>query len=448
MKVTLGLGANEGDRLKNIENACRKIQALPYVKKNSAFRVSPLYETPALLPERAPGHWNVPFLNLVIEVEFDSNASEARPNEILKDLQKIERELGRGPHERWAPRPIDIDILLLGDQSYPIPPLAPGFASELTVPHPRMMERAFVLDPLKDLDPSKSRLLSARQHPQHSPLWMGVLNVTPDSFSNEGLLRSSELTSWRERLSRQLDSWDDHFVAIIDVGAESTRPGATPVSSHEEWSRLEPILIFLKERYHSRLIRPLISLDTRFAETAQKALETASIDIINDVSGLSDPRMLELLLNTRYQHVQYVLMHSLSVPADTQTTLINDCDPVAELLQWFEGKISDLQKSGVDSSRILIDPGIGFGKTAIQSLEILRNIDRFTRLPYRVLVGHSRKSFLNPWTKLPAEKRDLESIGVSLSLAARGVDVLRVHEPTQHIRAFRAGNHIHRNSPL
>jgi 2-amino-4-hydroxy-6-hydroxymethyldihydropteridine diphosphokinase/dihydropteroate synthase len=453
MKVTLGLGSNEGDRQNNLEAAVLKIGALKTRSSSTPLRISPLYETPALLPERAPGHWNTPFLNLAVELHLTDS-----PEANLRAFQQIELELGRGPHERWAPRLIDIDILFWGDQCVN--------SGDLTIPHPRMMERAFVLDPLKDLNPTAELLSRARKHPQHSPLWMGVMNVTPDSFSSEGLLEKIETSSphslrqdspqgsatvtpanLNDRLNTILQNWDDHFVSIIDVGAESTRPGATPLTSQEEWHRLEPILHFLKNRYQRRVLKPLISVDTRFPETARKALELGTIDIVNDVSGLSDPKMLELLLESQNRNVQYVLMHSLSIPADGAKTLLDNCDPVAELLSWFEEKIVYLENAGIHSSRIILDPGIGFGKTAIQSLEILRNIDRFTKLPYRVLVGHSRKSFLNPWTRLPPMDRDLESIGVSLSLAAQGVDILRVHEPTKHIRAFRAGNHIHKSTP-
>jgi dihydropteroate synthase len=196
------------------------------------------------------------------------------------------------------------------------------------------------------------------------------------------------------------------------------------------------MLRFLRERLKGRVFRPLVSVDTRRASTARRALAEGA-DWINDVSGLADPSMLGIL---RESQCGYVLMHSLSVPASGKISLPAGTDPVAEIKAWALGKIKELTAAGIDLDRVLFDPGIGFGKTAGQSLELLRRAREFHELPGRLLVGHSRKSFLRLWAGPgpAAAELDIESVALSLRLAASGVDILRVHEPKLHIRARRA----------
>ena len=179
MKCFIGVGSNLGDRLQQLERAA---QALRRGCPGDSFRASPVYQTPALVPVGAPQSWRLPFLNAVIEIEFSGSSAE-----LLQTLKKIEADLGRVQAEKWAPREIDLDILLFG----------PELINEnnLQVPHPGLCERAFVLDPLKDLAPTlclpgraptQPVVLQARERPGHSPLWMGILNLTPDSFSDGG----------------------------------------------------------------------------------------------------------------------------------------------------------------------------------------------------------------------------------------------------------------------
>jgi 2-amino-4-hydroxy-6-hydroxymethyldihydropteridine diphosphokinase/dihydropteroate synthase len=420
MKCYLGLGSNLGNRKENLYNAINRIRAL---SECHSIRVSPVYETPALLPEKAPNDWNRPFLNLALEMECSES-----PEKFLATVQMIEKAFGRDDHPKWSPRTIDIDILLWGDLKIA--------TDKLQIPHPRLHERAFVLDPLKDLKPDF--LSEAKSHPQHAPIWMGIMNITPDSFSDGG--------SWRitSDFHERLDKWDAHSVGIIDVGGESTRPRATPVNAREEWRRISPILSELQDRYDRRILKPLISVDTRHVSVAKQAINLGA-NIINDVSGLIDPDMIALLKDS---DVHYVLMHSLSVPVNLDQLLPDGCDPVMELLTWFQRKTAFLESSGIARERIIIDPGIGFGKTSLQSIEILRNLEKFKALDYRLLVGHSRKSFLCPLNPIPAEERDHESIGVSLNLTKKGADILRVHNPVSHIRSFQAWNHLNFPNPL
>jgi 2-amino-4-hydroxy-6-hydroxymethyldihydropteridine diphosphokinase/dihydropteroate synthase len=410
--INLGLGSNLGDRRQNLTTAISHIQKI-FVKDH--FKISHVYETPALLLGNADPSWNKPFLNLAVQGYFDGT-----PEQLLFKIKEIEKIMGRALIDKWAPRNIDIDILFCEDFTFK--------STALTIPHPELFNRSFVLDPLKDLDFKFCR--SARRLPQHSPVWMGILNVTPDSFSDGGKYFTIE------RIGNYLEEVEDH-VGILDVGAESTRPGASVLSGQQEWERLENVLKFLNARYSDKLLRPKISVDTRHPKVAAAALEL-KVDIINDVSGLADPEMISILQNS---DCQYVLMHSLTIPADPKINLPHTEQACFAVKNWFEEKINLFEKNKISLDRIILDPGIGFNKDSLQSLDILRNTEVFMDLPCRFLIGHSRKSFIKDFSDKPAEDRDLESIGVSLNMIRRGVDILRVHNPMAHIRAFRGFNH-------
>jgi 2-amino-4-hydroxy-6-hydroxymethyldihydropteridine diphosphokinase/dihydropteroate synthase len=433
--VYLGLGANLGDRSANLEAALERLAALA----RAELRLSSVYETPALLPEGAPESWNRPYWNLVAALEF-----EGSPAELLHATQRIEADLGRIRGERWAPRPIDLDLLHWEGVTLATP--------TLTLPHPGIRGRAFVLDPLAELAPGlrlpggsgmpdgqmadegASVLELARRHPKHQPRLMGILNVTPDSFSDGGKHAGLDAAL------AAVDAWSGPVAPILDVGGESTRPGAGAVSPDEEWARIRPLLEALRARFAGRRLRPRISVDTRRAEVAARALALGA-DWINDVSGGADPALLELV---RAARCTYVVMHSLTVPADPRATLGRDHPPAAQLRRWFEAKLAELDRAGIARDRVVLDPGIGFGKTPFQSLEVLRDWERFLApsLGVPVLAGHSRKSFLKDFSSAPAPSRDPETLGVSLALAAKGADLLRVHDPVLHHRALLAWSHV------
>jgi len=426
VRAYVALGSNLGAASENLEKAAVLLRELSTGKK---LRASPIFRTPALLPVNGPKEWNLPFLNAVVEIEWNES-----PSELLGALKRTETQLGRVPSARWAPRVIDLDLLVLGDSSFSSP--------ELTLPHPEISRRAFVLDPWKHLAPgfrvpgtagelsvlALSRMLSVR-----APLWMGIMNLTPDSFSDGGAL------AFPQALSDRLARWELAGVQAIDFGAESTRPGASTVSPEEEWARLEPALRLVRERYHGRIFRPLVSVDTRHAATAEKAIELGA-EILNDVSGLADPAFVSVLKNSS---CRYVLMHSLSVPADPKIVLPPDADPVKELLGWAEKKLEVLAAAGVSRDRVIFDPGLGFGKNAAQSLELVKRAGELEELPVPVLFGHSRKSFQRAcFGERPAQERDGFSIGISQHLASVGVECLRVHEPQLHAEAWAAYSEV------
>ena len=410
MKVFLGVGSNLEPRKNHITETLIELSLIGPLKK-----ISPVYETPALLPQKAPALWNKPFLNLAVQMEFSGD-----PRTLLNHLKDIEKKLGRKDRQKWAPRSIDLDILLFGDKSFSSP--------ELTIPHPEMENRAFVLDPLKDILPSF--IQKARQHKNHAPLWMAVVNLTPDSFSDGGRFAEEKV------FSQAMEQFEKMGVAIIDLGAESTRPGATGISSDEELARLKPFLEKLHRLYGKQTLKPLISIDTRHVKTAKAALKLGA-HILNDVGGLRDPEMLSILKDTQ---ASYILTHSLDVPVNPKNVLKED--PLKALCEWLEEKLKILEKNHISHDRIFFDPGIGFGKNPLQSLKILKNLKVFHPYPIRLLIGHSRKSFMKDFAPEEAKLRDPETLGISMGLIQQGVDVLRVHNPEIHIRAFRGWSHV------
>ena len=412
MRVILSLGSNLGERFLQLEKALCRIAKL---MDTSLEKVSSAYETPAVLPPSAPQDWNLPYINIAALIR-----TQLGPIELLDALQVIEKSLGRMPAAHWAPRSIDIDIVLYGDKEIT--------HKRLVIPHTHVLKREFVLTPCAEICPKSqipgtnlNFLAAKRALTKQAPAWMQICNLSPDSFSGDGSSRSHESHTAN--------------MNYLDLGAESTRPGAEPISADEEWRRLEIALLSQKTE---KLVRPKLSVDTRNPSTAERALESGA-EVINDVSGLINEGMIELLSSST---CDVVLMHSLTVPADPMVTMAPEQDPVEELINWFDNRLQTLERSGIDTGRILVDPGIGFGKSADQSLEIIRRVDELKILDCRILIGHSRKSYLQPMTTLPPSSRDIETLAVSQHLAGLGVDVLRVHSGEDHQRFWKVRSHL------
>ena len=423
MSVYLGLGANLGDRRVQLRHAIDLLRHYGVVIR----RISPVVESPALLPKDAPSAWNLPYLNLVLDCEV-----AVSPQQLRQVITRIEQAMGRDTSSRWSPRPIDIDILLWDSECIA--------TAELTIPHPGLCQRSFVLTPLMALEPrlripglgSRTVLDYARDLPHSMPLWMGIVNITPDSFSDGG-----QFTAW-ETIAEHVNTMVEAGAQWIDIGAESTRPGAIPLTPEQEWARLAPILTRLLEAYRHDVLRPWFSVDTYHPEVARQALDLG-VDIINDVSGLTSPAMCEL---ARSSTAHWIAMHHLSIPASKTVVLPPDCDPVATVEHWLLAQLERWDKAGLNLGRISFDPGIGFGKDALQSLTLLRNISRLRQHGLRVMVGHSRKSFLQGFTATDQASRDLATLGVSLQLCTQGVDILRVHNIPLHLGAYRGWVHL------
>ena len=252
---------------------------------------------------------------------------------------------------------------------------------------------------------------------------VAILNLTPDSFFDGD--KHNDLESALRHLKILISKGAD----VIDIGAESTRPDATPISADEEWNRLKNILPAAIKliSYHNQKNQKKVevSLDSRHHQTIAKGL-LLGIDIINDVSGFASEKMIQLAVNSGKK---IVVMHNLGVPANPSNIIDQNLDVFEVLIDWMKTKLQKLQKAGVKKQQIIFDIGVGFGKNAQQSIQILQQIDRFKILDLPLYVGHSNKSFLDHWNlgdqaTNRAEKTKL----ISKYLIERGVDYLRVHE--------------------
>ena len=242
---------------------------------------------------------------------------------------------------------------------------------------------------------------------------MGVVNVTPDSFSDGGhFFRPDEAVAQGVKLAAE-------GADILDVGGESTRPGSEGISGEDEIKRVLPVIQGLRSRTNA-----LISIDTQKTEVAEKALE-AGAQIINDISALrTNPQMAALAARTK---AGLVLMHMKGTPRTMQENPHYD-DVVAEIKQFLAERAQFAQSRGVEKSRIVIDPGIGFGKTFEHNLTIMRHLAELADLGYPVLLGASRKSFIGRLTGRPAPERLWGTVGAHVAGALLGAHLVRVHD--------------------
>lgn len=244
------------------------------------------------------------------------------------------------------------------------------------------------------------------------PIIMGILNLTPDSFSDGGSYASEE-----DAIARALQMVDEGAL-IIDVGGESTRPGAAPVSVKEECDRVLGVVRSLAQK------GVCVSIDTRHAEVARAAIE-AGASIINDVTGFRDPAMVEVATSC---DAGLVVMH---MGGDSPETMQNDPvydDVVAEVCTYLADRASFLIEQGVDRSRICLDPGPGFGKTAKQTIELMRNFHELNRLGFPTMVAVSRKSYIGAAYHIEDPKeRDDASAAEALMAVELGASIIRTH---------------------
>jgi dihydropteroate synthase len=253
------------------------------------------------------------------------------------------------------------------------------------------------------------------------PRAMGVLNVTPDSFSDGGLhLDPAEALAHAQRLVAE-------GASVLDVGGESTRPGATPVSPEVEWQRIAPVLAGLAGR-----VSVPISVDTRHAEVVAKAVD-AGADIVNDVEGLRSEAMRRAVAKSG---AAVIAMHMRGDPTTMQTNLVY-ADLRAEVFAALASATEAALAEGIPAERILVDPGLGFGKSAEQSLELLVHLGEFRSLGYPVVVGASRKSFLGWALGDNDPARRLEAgVAAAVLAAERGAALVRTHDVGPTVRAL------------
>lgn len=257
------------------------------------------------------------------------------------------------------------------------------------------------------------------QNPQ--PKLMGILNITPDSFSGDGVLKKGDFIA---AAISQAELFIKQGADIIDIGGESTRPGATPVSLEEELKRVIPVICAIRSRFSIPL-----SIDTTKAEVAAQAIK-AGITIINDVSGLlMDPYMIELTI----QHqIPIIIMHSQQAKRVSQCDNPHSLDTEKNIVERIKYELEHLSihaiGKGVKPSQIILDPGIGFGKSAIENLTLVANLDQLKSLGYPVLLGVSRKSFIGHITEAAVENRLPGSLAAATVGILRGADIIRAHD--------------------
>lgn len=430
--VYLSLGTNLGRRAANLRAALASLA--PQIRVR---RTSPVYETEPW------GYTDQPaFLNQVVEAE-----TSLSPEDLLDHLKQIETALGREPTFRYGPRLIDLDVIFYDDRVIE--------EDNLNIPHPRLAERAFVLVPLADLAPdlihpllqrpvrellAEVDVTGIRQVMRYIPAFgtrtfvMGVINITPDSFSGDGVLKRGDPLSQALAQAR-------HFIQagvdILDVGGESTRPGAQPVSEDEEIHRVLPVIQALAQEFSI-----LISVDTYKAAVAEAALD-AGAHWVNDVWGLrADPRMGEVVSK---HDVPVVIQHNRMKPAsaELQERLggryvgVHYDDLMTDIKNELIASVDLAHGAGVPDENIILDPGMGFGKTIEQNLELIDCLDEICALGYPVLFGPSRKSFIGYTLNLPPDQR-MEGTAAAVTIGIdRGVDVVRVHDVEAMVRVAR-----------
>lgn len=454
-EVVIALGSNVGNRVYNFD------EALLLMKKSgiNITRHSCLYETePAYVTDQPC------FLNSAVR-----GVTKLGPHELLRTLKKIEKDMGRTGGIRYGPRPIDLDILFYGRFSI--------HSEVLMVPHERLWERPFVLAPLLDLMGSAvesdtvacwhsfSRQPSGlfdmweklggdsligkegikRVLPLGDRLWdwsqktsvMGILNLTPDSFSDGGKFQSVDAAV------SQVHLMISEGADMIDIGAQSTRPNATRISAEEELERLIPVLEAIKKM--PEMDGKLISVDTFYSKVASEAVSNGA-HIVNDVSaGQFDPDMYGVVAGLK---VPYVAMHMRGDPSTMQNeeNLKYDdvCKQVASELYL---RVRDAELSGIPAWRIIIDPGIGFSKKTEHNLDILLGLSAIRKeiaskslavSHSPVLIGPSRKRFLGEICNRPAAvERDPATVASISTGVLGGANIVRVHNVRDNLDAVK-----------
>ncbi|XP_074274786.1 folate synthesis bifunctional protein, mitochondrial-like [Silene latifolia] len=447
-EVLIGFGSNLGDRLNNME------QALQLMNKSgiNVTRHGCLYETGPANTSNQPK-----FLNSAVR-----GFTKLGPHELLGVLKKIERDLGRA--EKYGPRPMDLDILFYG--SYRVS------SDNLTIPHERMWARPFVMAPLIDvlgynvendtvalwhsLSHSLSRFSSGlfeewdklggesligkdgmirRVLPVGNRLWdwscgtsiMGILNLAPDNFSDGGKFQSVEnaITQVRQMIAEGAD--------IIALGAQSTRPMATSISSEEELERLIPILDAVKDMVEEE--GKFLSVDTFYSKVASEAVKKGA-HIVNDVSGGQlDPEMCNVIAGLK---VPYIAMHTRGDPTTMRNSENLNYDDVCERVgSELSSRVTGAESSGIPAWRIISDPGVGFSKNTKQNLEILMGLKRIRKEIGKsslalangpLLIGPSRKRFLAEICDRPvATERDPVTVAAITAGILGGANIVRVH---------------------
>ncbi|MDR0773188.1 MAG: dihydropteroate synthase [Wolbachia pipientis] len=420
--IYISVGSNIGNRFSHLQRAAQLLKERYFKDLKSSI----ILETKAILPDGAPSGWDKPFLNMIVYGSCSSS-----PEELLKGLKQIECDIGRlQVYEKWAPRVIDLDILLWDDLTLDTP--------YLRIPHPELINRPFLLHLMAMLNPmdntpiiNKTFGTVAYDIPNIqdyflksftlSPELVGIVNITLDSFSDGGLYYDADQAT-KQALQLVSDG-----ASIVDLGAQSTRPGSLIQTPKAEYARLKPVFDHLNQ--YTKVGDIKVSIDSFWPDVILNVLEHYNIAWVNNQKGDLDDNTLKAVASSG---CSIVIMHSLSIPPHKDNIIPDDTSTINH---WAERNINRLLALGFDQSSIIIDPGIGFGKSLYQNIWLLRNIEALQSFGCKVLVGHSRKSFISSFSTEPVFNRDLETIALS-SVLHNKVDFLRVHNVRDHMRFF------------
>ncbi|KAL2176814.1 Dihydropteroate synthase-like protein [Thermothelomyces heterothallicus CBS 202.75] len=450
----IALGSNMGDRIGWIEKACNEMDArgIRVKRTSSLWETEPMY---VLDQDR--------FVNGACEVE-----TTLEPLELLDALQDIEKSLGRKKLIDKGPRNIDLDILLYDNIQFD--------HERLKIPHVGIAEREFVLRPLAELipdkpidpsrpwrltvdyldalPPSKTPLTTMTPLSSHHPPIqalnpsrkthiMAILNMTPDSFSDGGQHRpiipargaddagTAADDTAAARLKETIAGFLDAGATMIDIGGQSTAPGAPEVPLEEELARVVPAVRLVREEFASRPV--LVSVDTYRAAVAEAAV-AAGADMVNDVSGGSmDPAMLPTVARLG---ATVCLMHMRGTPATMNGLAEYPAEHgglIGGIARELLARVRAAEEAGVRRWRIVLDPGLGFAKVGPQNVDVLRHLDELRSWPglqgLPWLVGSSRKSFIGRVTGVPTPKERIWGTAATVAAAVQGgADVVRVHD--------------------
>lgn len=426
--IYISIGSNIGNRLSNIRHAVKLIEQR--ILKNTHQSI--IIETNAILKDNSPDSWNMPYLNMVIAGE-----TKLSPNQLLSSLKDIEKTIGReDSYEKWSPRVIDLDILLYNNEKIS--------TENLCIPHSELLNRDFFIHllammpesyiPYLNINGSKIKAdeyahknLDANKLFTNSfalgPEIVGILNITPDSFSDGGKNFNPD------DAVKNANQMVKDGAEIIDIGAQSTRPGGIEIIGPDaEYERLKPVLDNIKS------INAKISIDSYHPKLILRLIENYEIDWINDVTGNLDNQTLKEVAQAG---CKIATMHSLSIPPRKDLVITHELEAKFTLKKWIDDIYEKMSSCGFSDEDIIVDPGIGFGKSIYQNLSLLKNVDYIKKTGIKLLIGHSRKSFMTGFCKEDSHNRDLETAAISSFLKnTNNVDYIRVHNPRHHQRLF------------
>jgi len=253
------------------------------------------------------------------------------------------------------------------------------------------------------------------------PVVMGIINATPDSFSDGGKYNQLDAAL------RQAEQMLNDGALILDIGGESTRPGAADVSEQEELSRVIPIIAAIRQRFDC-----VISVDTSKAAVMSAAVQSGA-DIINDVRALQECGALDVAVAAK---VPVCLMHMQGAPRSMQHAP-QYSDVVAEVLQYLQQRAAECEQAGIAKQNIILDPGFGFGKSLAHNYSLLQQLEQFIATGYPVLAGMSRKSMIGQLLNVPVEQRLAGSLACATIAAIKGAQIIRVHDVKETVQAVR-----------